>query len=275
MVINYIYLILILILITSINYFIYLSYEYRGTGMNSNNNTETNTEINKYEDNVLNNNFQTEHFLDLPVIIPNINNNDKQIKKLLESQQKALDNIYNFKILSDNNDYINLSNQLKINKDNSNILIKKQNSLVPIPKTFPIDKLINTIKSKYNSQYLSLFSNDINKYGVLINDKCFTVDGLSKDGFSAKKCQKNLYISDSQKFYTDRIKSSDDIVRIMKIPRDKISTNNIYPFNIFRSKVNDKCLSINNNGLGIEECNLNNIQQQWLISPNENICVLK
>jgi hypothetical protein len=60
----------------------------------------------------------------------------------------------------------------------------------------------------------------------------------------------------------------------MKIPKNKVSSKNVYPFNIFRSKVNDKCLSINNDGLIVEKCNLNNLNQQWSISPNENICLL-
>ena len=60
----------------------------------------------------------------------------------------------------------------------------------------------------------------------------------------------------------------------MKIPKNKINSKNVYPFNIFRSKINDKCISINNDGLGIEDCNLNSINQQWSISPDENICVL-
>ena len=108
-----------------------------------------------------------------------------------------------------------------------------------------------------------------------MNDKCLTVNGLCKDDFCLQNCQNNLYATDSQKFYTDRIYSADDITRIMKITKDKVSNKNVYPFNIFRSKVNDKCLSINNDGLRVENCNLNNISQQWAISPNENICLPK
>jgi hypothetical protein len=53
-----------------------------------------------------------------------------------------------------------------------------------------------------------------------------------------------------------------------------INSKNIYPFNIFRSSINDKCLTINDEGISVESCNLNNLNQQWSISPDENICVL-
>ena len=56
---------------------------------------------------------------------------------------------------------------------------------------------------------------------------------------------------------------------------NKISTTNIYPYNIFTSTVNNNCLTIGDKGITIEKCNLNNIKQQWEISPDENLCVLK
>jgi len=278
MVINYIYLILILILITSIYYFIYLSYEYRGMEIDNSNNLDILSDTDNDDNRLPLNNAQIENF-DLQVNVPNINsinnNFNTQLRNNVALQQQYLNTAYNNKIATDNKDYNNINNKLSINASSSNTLLKKHQTFEPIPKSFPIDKLINTIKSNYNSQYLSLITNDINKYGVLINDKCFTVNGLCKDEFCTTKCQNSLYTSDSQKFYTDRITSSDDIIRLMKIPKDNINSKNVYPFNIFRSKVNDKCLSINNVGLGIEDCNLNSLQQQWSISPNENICILK
>ena len=52
-------------------------------------------------------------------------------------------------------------------------------------------------------------------------------------------------------------------------------SKNVYPYNIFKSLVNDNCLTISNDGITVEQCNLNNIKQQWEISPNENLCVLE
>ena len=262
MVIDYIYLILILILISSILYFIYLSYEYRQLDT----------------DDIDNNNNNIENFVNLQ--INSLNNNqiknvDSKINSYLQNQQNTISDIYNRQIASDNRSYSSLREQSASNKNDSKILLTEKQLMDIVPKAFPIDKLIKTIKSNYNSQYLKLFANDINKYGVVVNDKCFTVNGLCKDDeFCLQKCQNNLYTTDSQKFYTDRVYSGDDITRLMKIPKNKINSKNVYPFNIFRSKINDKCLSINNDGLGIENCNLNSIKQQWSISPDENICIL-
>ena len=267
MVIDYIYLILILILISSILYFIYLSYEYRQLDIDIDIDNTNN-----------NNNNNIENFVNLQINSLNhnqIKNVDSKINSYLQNQQDTISDIYNRQIVSDNRSYSSLREQSSSNKNDSKILLTEKQLMDIVPKAFPIDKLIRTIKSNYNSQYLSLFANDINKYGVVVNDKCFTVNGLCKDDeFCLQKCQNNLYTTDSQKFYTDRVYSSDDITRLMKIPKNKINSKNVYPFNIFRSKINDKCISINNDGLGIEDCNLNSINQQWSISPDENICVL-
>ena len=109
----------------------------------------------------------------------------------------------------------------------------------------------------------------------MVNDKCFTVNGLCKDEFCLQECQKDLYLTDSQKFYTNRIYSASDAANIMDVQPGQINSKNVYPFNIFRSSVNDKCLSINDDGIGVEQCNLNLLNHQWTISPDENICVLK
>ena len=57
----------------------------------------------------------------------------------------------------------------------------------------------------------------------------------------------------------------------MKIPLTNVGSTNIYPYNIFTSAVNNNCLTINDGGISVEKCNLNNIKQQWEISPDENI----
>lgn len=142
-------------------------------------------------------------------------------------------------------------------------------------ETYPIDKLIKTIKSNYNSQLLSVFPNDTSKYGILANDKCITVNGLCKDEFCLLECQKDANSSDSQKFTTKRIYNNIDAANAMNVKPEKISTTNVYPYNIFRSTINNNCLTMTNEGVNINQCNLNDIKQQWQISPNENICILK
>jgi hypothetical protein len=253
MFIDYIYLILILTLLGSILFLIYLSYEYRiNEGFSSSMyipDINTDAIYNLAENiNPVNNDYN--------VFINDINNTIQYKHNMTNKQllENAKDNLVKSKALED----------LKIGSNN------RLNNTI-----FPPNEIIKTIKSKYNSQYLSIFANDRKNYGVLVNDKCLTVNGLCKEDFCLLDCQKNLYTSDSQKFASKRIYTDNDVANIMNLPISEVSSKNVYPFNIFTSAVNNNCLTINDNGITVEKCNLNNIKQQWAISPDENICVLK
>jgi len=259
--IDYIYLILILILIGFIVFIIYLSYEYRvkegfdvqptinpsiiGSSSSQNYNV-----INLQNQETIFNNNYIRAINDATII-----EESKDTIKQLEILEKSKQNLLNSKKIA------LLKNKLKSGSST-------------VSTSFPIDKLISTIKSKYNSQYLSTFANDISTYGVLANDKCMTVNGLCKEDYCLLDCQKSMYTSDSQKFTTKTIYSNIDAATAMNVPINNISSTNVYPFNIFSSVVNNKCLTIGDGGLTVEKCNLNNIKQQWAISPDENICVL-
>ena len=254
MLIDYFYLILILVLIFSILLLLYLSYEYR----------------------------TIEPFYSSSVSLPLTPIQAFNPASIINQGPPILNNYNNFLTNTNNKQitYNNLQNQALYGKTKTNLnnvaqLSSMKQGLVPIPQSFPVDKLIKTIKSKYNSQYLSTFANDLSTYGVLANDKCITVNGLCKDEVCLLDCQKKKYSSNSQKFTTKRIMSAYDAAKIMNVKPDKIATTNVYPYNIFRSAVNNNCLSISDDGITVEKCNLNNIQQQWQISPNENICVLE
>jgi len=251
--IDYIYLILILILIGFIVFLIYLSYEYR---------VKEGFAINTYPN-------------------PNVNYNTIKLQNqgtiFNNNYIKSINDSINIQKYKDNIDQLELLDKTRKNLINSKqiSLLKNQLSNQIAPKSFPVDKLISTIKSKYNSQYLSTFANDASSYGILANDKCLTVNGLCKDEFCLLDCQNSMYTSDSQKFTTKTIYSNFDAAKVMNVPVSSISSTNIYPFNIFSSIVNNNCLTIGDAGLTVEKCNLNNIKQQWSISPDENICVLK
>ena len=255
MLIDYIYFILIIIIICFIIFLIYLSYEYSSTD-------------------------KIEYFT-LPPINNSINNNLNIITNL---ETNLLNNYLKFANDTENNNInyinantLNVNNQITKNLQNSKSLLQMKFGIIPQPITYPLDKPIKTIKSNYNSQYLSTFPNDTKdstSYSVLANDKCLTVKGLCTGEFCVLDCQKSLNASNSQKFTTDRINSSVDAARIMNVDISKINTANIYPFNIFRSKINSHCLTINDNGITVEKCNLNNKKQQWQISPDDNICYL-
>lgn len=151
----------------------------------------------------------------------------------------------------------------------------KQNANNKLNK-FPVDGTIKTIKSKNNAQMLSLMSNDASgKYGVMVNDNCLTVSGMcgADSPYCVQPCQNSIYLSDSQKFTVTNIATSADAKKIMGSSAN-ISSKNVYPFNIVRSNVDNTCLAMSNDGLTMEQCNLNDIRQQWSISPDENICLL-
>lgn len=254
MIIDYIYLIIILIIIAIILFFIYLSYEYRIPDI-------------------------TESF-----IVPKINTPPNQNVFIKQKLSDFLSNYDNLSIAANNNqlavdekDYYDISKLTDLNKTNAKLLESEINGIKPPSEPFPEDKLIKTIKSRYNSQYLSLISNDIDRYGIITNDKCVTVKGLCNDDFCLKNCQDNLYTTDSQKFTTKRIHNNREAAQFMgkNYSNTYINSKNVYPFNIFQSSVNNNCLSITNDGITVEPCNVNSIYQQWDISPDENICVLK
>jgi len=209
--------------------------------------------------------------------IRNMINDNKNLNIEIQNKSKNINNLHNYDIEDTIVKNLEKSNKLKnaidtINNNNNKIY------------TYPTDKLIKTIKSKYNSQYISTFSNNINdinninninNYGILINDKCLTIKGLCSNEFCLLDCQSKIYKSDSQNFKTERINTPQEAAVMMNVTIDKINSKTIYPFNIFKSLVNDKCLTINNDGVVMERCNLNDIKQHWEISPNENLCVLE
>ena len=257
MFIDYIYLLLIIVVICFIIFMIYLSYEYRYI------------EDSRY----------IENFDVLPLdYIENPYYNKANINligyKLVDDYTKINDDLKNKDISRDNIKNINIYKKLLKNINKLQNLNSSKLNTSGAPAIFPVDKLIKTIKSKYNSQHLSTVSNDLNTYGILVNDNCLTVNGLCGDDFCALPCQNKLYSTDSQKFITKRINNKNDAASTMNVSTDKISKNNIYPFNIFKSLINDNCLSLSNDGVTVTKCNLNSIQQQWEISPNENICIL-
>jgi hypothetical protein len=259
MLLDYIYLIIILALVCVVIFLIYISYEYRIFD-------QTATQIAE--------SFTSLH---VPATYNSLNSNyQNNLAAFVNKYTNTGLNAYNQQLISDNTLYNSLLNQYQTNYNNSNILKQMKNNITPLPNTFPINEVIKTIKSNYNSQYLSTITNDINKYGIMANDKCVSLSGSCKNGqaFCLQDCQKGLYATDSQKFYTNRIYSAADAAKIMGVVPASINSKNIYPFNIFRSSINDKCLTINDEGISVESCNLNNLNQQWSISPDENICVL-
>ena len=292
MFIDYIYLILTIILICFIIFLIYLSYEYRNImpidTINTIHTIDTNEHfVVKNIRNIITTLptkaiLPTDPIIKLPPVkkMNNINFDLYNYNKLSNNFNKSYININaeikNRDVTSDNIKNIKLYDKINQNLLNSQKLINLKTDLTNLqaPATYPIDKLIKTIKSKYNSQYISTLGFDKTKYSIMANDKCLTVNGLCKEPVCLLDCQKGLYSSDSQKFKTERIGNDIEAAKSMNTTIDKIATTNIYPFNVFKSLITNNCLTLSTDGITVEPCNLNNIKQQWEISPDENICVL-
>ena len=254
--VNYVYLFLILLIICFIIYIIYLSYDYNFDNTKEHFNVEL-TVDNIAELSLNTNNITTD--------LQNFNDNYEKLDIDIHNRNVQKEQKKNLDLLQKTKTNLSISDKLKLMKQN----------LKPEIKKFPNNKTIKTIKSKYNSQYLSTFTNNNQNYNILANDKCLTVRGLCKDEFCLLTCQNKLYSSNSQYFNTERINNNIDAAVSMNVPVETISTDNVYPYNIFKSLINDNCLTISNEGISIEPCNLNNIKQQWEISPDENLCVLE
>ena len=171
------------------------------------------------------------------------NYNEKRLKETLLSAER------------DKQEYRDLMNKQR-ELDNE---IKKESNKVP--------NIINSIKSNFNNQILSLESYDPNNYKVQINDKCLTVYDDNK--YTLTNCDKSINMSDSQIFTTERIRDAYAAKRFTGVNINKFAD---YPYNMFKSKVTDQCLTLNNEGVSVQKCNPNYSRQQFKISGDKNLC---
>lgn len=170
--------------------------------------------------------------------------------------------------------YGNYDKILKVNKEIDKLIIDSRNVGSEVSKysssTFPLGADIKSIKSVDNGAILSLNPvGEVDMYQININGNCLTVYG--KDSVMLKPCQTGTSVSDSQKFQTIRIMTPLNAKTVMNA--NYVSPVNVYPYNIFRSSMSGQCMTLNNDGdVIMKQCSPNNLKQQWLISPNENIC---
>ena len=178
-------------------------------------------------------------------------------------QNKYLNNQYN-NILSIDNDIININSDIQ-DLQNKAAVFQSNNT------GYPQNKAINTIKSNYNNQLISTIPlSDPDTYQININNQCVSVYG--RDNVSLKQCQSGLSATDSQKFKAYRIQNQ--LIAQNIFGKNTTNTNVIYPYNVFIANMTNQCLTLNQDGDAIlQDCNPDNINQQWKISPNQNICL--
>ena len=129
-------------------------------------------------------------------------------------------------------------------------------------------KIIHSIKGVNNNQILTVIPHDLDSYKIQINDKCMTVYDDNK--YMLSKCDNSINSSDSQKkFKSERIY---DIYNARLATNKDVTKVSEYPYNIFKSKVSDHCLALNNDGVSITKCNPDDDRQQFKISGDKNMC---
>lgn len=130
-------------------------------------------------------------------------------------------------------------------------------------------KIINSIKANSNNQILSTLPVNVDDYQININGKCLTVHDDNK--YFLDKCNSSVKMGNSQIFTAKRIH---DMYSAKLDTGKDVTTRSEYPYNTFRSKVTNNCLTLDNDGISVARCNPNDKRQQFKISGQESICDL-
>lgn len=123
-----------------------------------------------------------------------------------------------------------------------------------------------TLVSKHNADNLSIFPTGDDSFQININNKCLTVIGDKQ--YNLKDCNSTDY---GQTFNTTEITSS----AVSKyITGYDVLSDHEYPHQIVQSKISPfHCLTGGDNQISLEECNGNNVKQQWNLEKRENQCL--
>jgi len=157
-------------------------------------------------------------------------------------------------------------NSLQINHDQINKLISDKLELKRYLGSNEPD-IIRTIKSNNNGQLLTVEPYDLNSYQVQINDKCLTVYDDNK--YLLENCNTKGNRSDAQKFSTHRIRDVYNAHRVLGRKPNKIAE---YPYNIFKSDLTNQCLTIDDEGVSVQNCIPDNHKQHFKISDEVLLC---
>jgi hypothetical protein len=164
-----------------------------------------------------------------------------------------------------------------INKvsDNENKVIKKENELNDLIKQnkkleneeWYIKKIPEngTIKSQYNGDSITIEPVGDDKFKVLVNNKCITVIGNKE--YELKNCEAGQY---GQYFTRQKVNENDESKYYTGY---EVNSDNNYPYDMVISKIPPyHCLTTGNDMLSVEECNGNNLTQQWQLNDRVKNC---
>lgn len=194
--------------------------------------------------------------------------------RLLDSSQYVarINEIRNRRIDYENLRRQNLTDQFERDKLKARQMAKDREQRIIDEHKIKMKKvpnIIRSIKSNSNSQILSTLPISTNTYQIKINDKCLTVYDDNK--YLLDKCSNSIKMSDSQKFESKRIYDLQSAK--YGFGKNVVKRMN-YPYNVFMSKVTNQCLTIDNDGATVIDCNPNDSRQHFKISGQENVCPL-
>ena len=173
-----------------------------------------------------------------------------------EKQRKINEAQNNFNTRDYEKERIEFENKEKEQEKKTKMINNKMAELEKINNKVFNDKSFKTISSYGDGQTLSIDNIEENIYTIKANSGCLSLDKNNK--LISSPCSGN----DSQQFMINNIVNKEDYNKHLDIPVDDYAEV-FYPFNIVKSKQNDKkCLSMKGSSLGIHDCK-DTIYQRW------------
>lgn len=149
---------------------------------------------------------------------------------------------------------------------------------------YPKGNPIQTIRSMHNSQVLSVEPQDSqrNTYAIKINDKCLNV---YQDSYGLRDCQQlgNDVQYHPQYFEAKRIMNEIDAQKYKGVGLGSDSSNSAdyaangsygtsYPYTAFIHRNTRQCLTLDDDGAFMAQCDPANTRQHWQVSDQSHKC---
>lgn len=154
------------------------------------------------------------------------------------------------------------------NKTDKKLVEPKKEDLPPGCPSYPVEEAIKPLEDPLMI-YINQGCLSYSASGKEVSD-----DVRARDNYWVELCQKR---KPDQLFEINRIKNKDDynkIIKNKKMHQTQDDSDKIYPFNVIQPKGNNKqCLTLNKNGLSVENClPLKKDDQNWNPSQEKRPC---
>jgi hypothetical protein len=223
--------------------------------------TVNNVDINKCNNNDINNTFQNS--------VTKLNN--MNIYK--DTQYNQINNVVN-RQLKKNNNYSNTQFNLEYNHHKDLLIdLKKQADDIAKDNIFynmKQNKDYKSVKSQANLQSLNLIPLSNDKFMISLNGNCLESNSLNHN--KVNKCNTN----NSNQYFDLQIVSNLDVYKRQVLGQLSTDINDDtikYPFAVLKSE-SGNCVGTKDKSLSVGPC-INNIKQRWEPSLNPIICSKK